>query len=103
MAVGSLEEYRLAVDQNLCVLEFNLAETDFHRYHLTGLAAVFQGCTQGVQVRCFRTPLLRVFYLQGGGYLAGAFHLGRSHGLVLCIQQFQADIAASFQIQVDGQ
>ena len=48
MTVGTFEEYWLAVDQNLCVFEFNLAETYFHRYNFAGLAAVFQCSTQCV-------------------------------------------------------
>jgi hypothetical protein len=38
MTVGSFEEDRLAVDQNLGVLELNLTETYFHRYNFAGLA-----------------------------------------------------------------
>ena len=48
MTVGTFEEYRLAVDQNLCVFEFNLAETYFHWYDFASLATVFQCSTQCV-------------------------------------------------------
>ena len=45
MTVGTFEEYWLAVDQNLCVFEFNLAETYFDRNHF--IAALHAG-TQGI-------------------------------------------------------
>ena len=48
MTVGSFEEDRLAVDQNLGVLELNLTEADFHGDDFAGPSTIFQRSTQRV-------------------------------------------------------
>ena len=67
MTVGSLDEYRLTVDQELAVLYFHLAETHLDGCHTGTHVGSFansrQRNLQGVEIRCFGCPLMRIVYL----------------------------------------
>ena len=64
MTVSTLEQYRLAVNQQLCVLDFNLTETYILWNNFQHLVASLQCSTQCIEVRSFSSPLSRVFYVQ---------------------------------------
>ncbi len=61
MTVGTLQENRLTVDQELLVLDFHLAETYLYLYNLAMVKYIppfWIGDTlQGIEVRCLGTPL----------------------------------------------
>ena len=48
MTVGTFYQNRLTIDQNLCIFQFYLTETDFYRNDFANLASVFQSGTQGI-------------------------------------------------------
>ena len=100
VAVGALEQDRLAVHEELAAGEFDLPESDFHR---NGLAAA--GGLQGVQVRGFGRPFLRGREGQGRGDRPLAGDATRRYAFPLSIKQFQACLAAlalEFDADVQG-
>ena len=48
MTIGTFYQNRLTIDQNLCIFQFYLTETDFYRNDFANLASVFQSGTQGI-------------------------------------------------------
>ncbi len=46
LTVGTLYEYRLSVYEQLCVLDFNLANPTFHRYCLHFLVVLHHSCKE---------------------------------------------------------
>ena len=76
VTVGTLDEYRLSIDEELLVLDFYLAETYLHRDSADASHALALCCREAddgvecVEVRCLSCPLLRVGYLEGAVSLA---------------------------------
>ena len=100
VAVGALEQDRLAVHEKLPAGELDLPESDFHR---NGLAAA--GGLQGVQVRGLGCPLLRGREGQGRGHRPLAGDAAGSYAFPLSVKQFQAGLAAlalEFDADVQG-
>ena len=62
VAVGTLNQYRLSVHQQLSALNLNVAEAHFLLDDLSGLSAFLNGNLEGVQIRCFSGPRLGVLY-----------------------------------------
>ena len=86
VAVGTLDEHRHAVDEELLVFDFNLAEAHTLRYALHHLAAVEQRGIELVEIRCLGRPLLRILHVEGGFCLVV---LAQCHG------GFCRDVSAS--------
>ena len=64
MAVGTLYEHGLSVDEQLGVLDLYLAEAHLHGHRLHVLVVLLHRCHEGVEVWCFRCPLLRVLHVK---------------------------------------
>ena len=103
MAVGSLEQYRLPVYQQLCVLDFNLTETYVLWDNFQYLVAFLQSSTQRIEVRSFGSPLGRIFYGQSNGLLTGSLYGFGYYHLLLGIEQFQFYGTAALHGQFYGQ
>ncbi len=74
VAVSTLDEHRLAVDEQLGVLDLHLAESHLLRNHLHHVAlAVFHHRLKREEIRRLRRPLLHVAHHEShGGFLASA-------------------------------
>ena len=64
MAVGTLDVYRLSVDEQLSVLDFNFAETGAHGHSLHVLVVLLHGDNHLVEVRSLGSPLQRVLHVE---------------------------------------
>ena len=96
VAVGAFDKYRLAVDKELGVLDFHLAEARLLRYHLYLLAAVGERDEHGVEIGRLGGPLERIVHRHLGGVLAIAAHLAarRFHLASACVAQGYGHVAA---------
>ena len=66
VTVGSLEEYRLSVDEYLSAFQFNFAETYFNGDYFYCIVTVFQCSGQCIKIRCFSRPFSRIGNVQSG-------------------------------------
>ena len=71
MAVGTLDEDGLAVEQDLCILDFYVAEAHALAYALDYALGIGQGDAEGVEVGGLGCPGLHVVYVRGEGSLGG--------------------------------
>ena len=76
VAVGTFDKHGLTVYEQLCVFDFDTAETYIHRYYLFNFSVFQKSGTEGVEVRCFGSPFVRV----GNVERAGHFPLGVGDG-----------------------
>ena len=61
MTVGTLDQYRLSVDEQLRVDDLHLAEAHLLRHHLNDVALlVLYCCHEGIEIRVLSTPLLDI-------------------------------------------
>ena len=95
VAVGSLEENGLAVDKYLTSFQLYLSEAHLYGNHFT---AALQSGTQGIQVRRFRRPLMRILHIYQGS--SATFGDSCSHLFSGSVQQFKTDIAATLHIKL---
>ena len=62
VAVGTLNQYRLSVHQQLSALNLNVAETYLLLYYLSGLGALLNGNLECIQIWSLSSPRLGVLY-----------------------------------------
>ena len=103
VTVGTLEEYRLPVNQNLGILQFYFAETHFHGNHFKHLVALLQRRTQGIKIRCFSCPFVGRLYLEYFRYFARRLQRFGCHRFLTCVKQFQFHQSATFHAKVHFQ
>ena len=61
MTVGTLDQYRLSVDEQLRVDDLHLAEAHLLRHHLNDVALlVLYCCHESIEIRVLSTPLLDI-------------------------------------------
>ena len=85
LGVGALEEDSLAVDIDLAVLDFNLAEAHLRAERHLFLLAVLLDDLEGVEVGRFGSPELEVLeVVEGEGQSLARFVGREGEGLVLC-------------------
>ena len=85
MTVGSLEEYRLTVDEYLSAFQLNLAETNLDGNYLYCAVPVFQGSGQCIKIGCFGCPFGRIGDIQCSVQFARTFQVGGSYTVTLGI------------------
>ena len=64
VTVHTLDKYRLSVYKKLCILDFNLSETDILRNNFNNLVTILQCCVKLVEVWSFSSPLERILYIE---------------------------------------
>ena len=95
VAVSAFEEYGLAVDEYLGILEFNFAETHFDGDDFEGAVAVPEGGSEGVEVGRLGTPFVWSLHLKGGLGSAGGFECMRSHRAPFGVGKDEVDEGAA--------
>ena len=90
VTVGTLEEHRLAVHQQLGVLDFHLAEAHTLRNGLNQIGAVQQFCDKRIEIRRLHRPLLAPCDLQLDGQCFSSAHRLRGNLLAVGIAQREA-------------
>ena len=92
MTVSSLEENRLTIDQYLCILYFNLAETNLEWDSLDSLArlSILYINIEVIEVRSLSRPLLRVSKFHKSLCLSCLISCddGLSCKIIICILQY---------------
>lgn len=78
VAVGTLDEHRLAVDEQLLVFDLHLAEAHllWNDLHDVTLAVLHRG-DERIEIRCLCRPLLHVAHHEAGCSLGATVEVGR--------------------------
>ena len=104
VAVGTLDEHRLAVDKKLCVLDFDAAETYLDGNHFGVLAVFRESGLKFIEVGCLGSPLFRICHFHYGADMAlGVLFVERSHFLALCVEKRQFEVARTLDVDVHAQ
>ena len=107
MTVSSLEENRLAIDQHLCILDFNLAETNLERDSLDSLArlGILHMNIEIIEVRSLSRPLLWVSEYHNSLCLSFLIRCNNILGskIIIRIFQHQESLCVTSQLKVDAE
>ena len=87
VSVGTLDQDRLAIDQELCVLDFHVAESHSLWNHLRYSLLTTDCDIHLIEIRCLGCPSLHLWHLDGSLRTRG-----RSHLLAILVAQGNGDV-----------
>ena len=102
VAVGSLEEYRLAVDEHLRVLDFYLPESHLLRNHLHHTVTLLDSSHESEEIGSLSRPPLHIAHREANIAEAVFLKVGRSlgHRHAIGVEQLQVHHRASLHVHL---